>query len=199
MPGIGRDLLDVPFAEMVRNMALAIADGQTALDRNSLETLRALQDEEVDLLHEITEIIEPVTRRVSAGGETIDVTGVTITSSGLNSGPVSMLQAGLLPTFYQFTEASIDIKLSITMREDADAQSTRRTTSGGRPWLGLGGSKAWASSVDYRSANKYSYEAAGASSLHATLRPVPPPGRLEPAITTINLLGDEPVVTRTPG
>ena len=44
MPGIGRDLLDVPFAELVRNLAVGIADGQTALDKNSLETLKTLVD-----------------------------------------------------------------------------------------------------------------------------------------------------------
>jgi hypothetical protein len=196
MPGIGRDLLDLPFAELVRNLAVAIADGQTALDRNSLETLKALVDEKVDLITELTEIIQPAARTVRVGGVPITVTGAEVISTGAPLQEMSMFQAGLTPTFYQFTEAAIEVKLSITMKEDRDAQSAHR--SSGFPWLGLGASRAYASSVDYRSASKYNYEATGSSVLRATLRPVPPPARLEPTVTTINNFSSPPVVTRTP-
>jgi len=201
MPGIGRDLLDLPFAELVRNLAVAIADGQTALDRNSLETLRALVDEEVDLMTELTEIIQPAPRTVHVDGVPITVTGAEVIASGAPEQRMSMFQAGLTPTFYQFTEAAIEVKLSITMREDRDAQSAARTSASsasGLSWLGLGSSRAYASTVDYRSANKYSYEASGSSVLRATLRPVPPPARFEPTVTTINNFSSPPVVTRTP-
>src|SRR5919198_2997497 len=111
MAGIGQDLLDVPFAEMVRNLGLAIADGQTALDRNSLNTLRELVATEVDIVSEVTEVIEPDVRQVQAGAETIEVTGARIYASGVppESRTMNMLQAGLMPTFYQFTEAEIDV------------------------------------------------------------------------------------------
>jgi hypothetical protein len=204
MAGIGRDLLDLPFAELVRNLAIAIADGQTALDRNSLETMRALVSTRVDLLTEITEIIEPEERVVVAGGQQILVTGAKITPSAAPVVPMSMFQAGLLPTFYQFTEASIEVRLSITMREDDQASSAVRSTQSGTAglnagFLGLSASRAYASTVDYRNANKYSYAAQGSSTLRATLRPVPPPSRFEPATTTINMFSQPPVVTRTPG
>jgi hypothetical protein len=200
---IGRDLLDLPFAEMVRNLAIAIADGQTALDRNSLDTLRALVDTEVDVITDVTEVIEPFEHEVEIdvpdadGGtrsETIVVTGARVTASGVPSVRMNMVQAGLFPTFYQFTEAAIEVKLSITMREDRETESVVRTT----PFLGLGLSRAYAASVDYRSANKYSYTATGASVLRATMRPVPAPSRLEPTITTINRLTEPPTVTRSP-
>src|SRR3954451_24255800 len=116
---IGRDLLDLPFAELVRNLAIAIADGQTALDRNSLETLKTLVATNVEVITELTEIIEPEERTLTAGGETITVTGARITPSS-TSIPMNMLQAGLMPTFYQFTEAQIEVRLSITMREVQD-------------------------------------------------------------------------------
>src|SRR5262245_46292916 len=204
MAGIGRDLLDIPFAELVRNLAVAIADGQTALDRNSLETMRALVDTRVDLLTEVTEIIEPEERLVMAGGQSIRVTGARITPSAAPVVPMSMFQAGLLPTFYQFTEASLEVRLSITMREDDQASSAVRSTEKGAVGLnagclGLSASRAYGSSVDYRNANKYSYAAQGSSTLRVTLRPVPPPARFEPSITTINLFSQPPVITRTPG
>ncbi len=56
---VGRDLLDVPFPDMVQNLAFAIARGQMALDRSSLATARTLARERVMLIPEIHEIIEP--------------------------------------------------------------------------------------------------------------------------------------------
>lgn len=202
MAGIGRDLLDLPFAELVRNLAIAIADGQTALDRNSLNTLHTLISETVPLITELTEVIQPEERDVDAGGRPIKVTGARITPSAAPTVQMSMFQAGLLPTFYQFTEASIEVKLSITMREDSDSDSAGRNASPSTnrlEWLGLRASRAYASSVDYRNANKYSYTAEGSSVLRATLRPVPPPARFEPTVTTVNLFSEPPLVTRTPG
>ena len=203
MAGIGRDLLDLPFAEMVRNLAVAIADGQTALDRNSLATLQALVSTEVDLITDITEVIEPEVRSVDiGGGESIRVTGARITPSAAPPVRMTMFQAGLLPTFYQFTEASIEVRLSITMREERTGETTGETISPGLAtgpsWLRLGATRAYASSVDYRSASKYNYQAAGASVLRATMRPVPPPSRLEPAVTTVDVLRQPPTVTTTP-
>jgi hypothetical protein len=202
MAGIGRDLLDLPFAELVRNLAIAIADGQTALDRNSLETLKTLAETDIELITDLTEVIRLDEHEVDTGeGRRITVTGARVDfgEDSVRMATMSMFQAGLLPTFYQFTEASIEVRLSITMREDRDAESTVRTTASGPTWLGMGASRAFASSVDYRSANKYSYAANGASVLRCTMRPVPPPTRLEPAVTTVNLLTDPPTVTRTPG
>jgi len=199
MAGIGRDLLDLPFAELVRNLAIAIADGQTALDRNSLETLHVLLEDTVDVVTDVTEIIEPEERVVQLGAGSIVVTGATVRSSGAPPVTMSMVQAGILPTFYQFTEASIDVKLSITMREDRTDDSSAAARSSGPGFLGLGRSKAYASSVDYRSQNRYSYRAQGSSALRATLRPVPPPSRLDPTVTTVNTIAQPPVVTRTPG
>jgi hypothetical protein len=202
MAGIGRDLLDLPFAELVRNLAIAIADGQTALDRNSLNTLQTLISENVPLITELTEVIEPEERAVDAAGRSITVTGARITPSAAPTVEMSLFQAGLLPTFYQFTEASVEVKLSITMREDTDADSAGRfaSASGNRiEWLGLRASRAYASTVDYRTANTYSYTAEGSSVLRATLRPVPPPARFEPTITTVNLFSEPPLITRTPG
>ena len=196
---IGRDLLDVPFAELVRNLAVAIADGQTALDRNSLDTLRTLAATQIDVLTDITEVIEPDVRSVDvtvpdgSGGsrtQSISVTGARVRASGAPPLRMNMLQAGLLPTFYQFTEAAVEVRIAITLREDQQSQS--------QGFLGLGRSRAYAASVDFRSANKYSYQATGSSVLRATLKPVPPPSRLDPTVTTVNTLTQPPTVTRQP-
>jgi hypothetical protein len=107
---------------------------------------------------------------------------------------MSLLQAGLLPTFYQFTEATIEVKLSITMKE-TETKETKGSTPLGRQTSRLG-ALVFGSPVDYRTANTYSYAAQGSSVLRATLRPVPPPPRLIPSTVTINTLSTPPTVTR---
>jgi hypothetical protein len=205
---IGRDLLDVPFAEMVRNLAVAIADGQAALDRNSLDTLRELVNTNVDVITDITEVItpDPFDVDVPAVGttpaQTIQVTGARVIASGSPGVPMSMFQAGLSPTFYQFTEATIEVRLSITVREDRRENTSGRSSESASPaggFLRLGASRAYASSVDYRSAATFNYEARGASVLRATMRPVPPPSRLQPSVTTVNAIAQPPAVFRSPG
>jgi hypothetical protein len=193
--GIGKDLLDIPFAELVRNLAFAIAEGQLELDRSSIATLQFLIDNHVSIIPEISEVIEPAVRTVPVTGSApIPVTGVTIRSSGAQPVDMSLLQAGLLPTFYQFTEATLEVKLSISMKETETKETSGSTSLGRR--LSKFGALAFGSPVDYRTANTYSYAAQGSSVLRATLRPVPPPPRLIPSTVTINMLSTPPTVTR---
>lgn len=196
---IGQDLLDLPFAEVVRNLAFAIAEGQLELDRNSIETLKSLIETQVNIIPEIAEIIEPTVRTVTVnspdGPKNITITGANIRASGAAPITLSLLQAGLLPTFYQFTEAIIEVKLSISMKRT----STTETTGAGRLGARVGGYSALAfgSPVNYRTQNTFSYTAEGASVMRVTLRPVPPPPRLIPRTVTINTLVNPPIVTQT--
>lgn len=196
---IGQDLLDLPFAEVVRNLAFAIAEGQLELDRSSIETLKFLLENNVNVVPEIAEIIEPAERTVTVTGPdgllNIPITGVNIRASGAAPITLNLLQAGLLPTFYQFTEAQIEVKLSISMKRTEETE----TTGAGRLGTRVGGYRALAfgSSVNYRTANTFSYSAEGASVLRATLRPVPPPPRLIPRTVTINTFTSPPTITRT--
>jgi hypothetical protein len=192
---IGQELLDVPFADLVRNLAFAVAEGQLALDRSSIETLEFLMANEVQIVPEVTEVIEPVERTVSVKGQDVAYTGAQITASGVAPVTMNLLQAGLQPTFYQFTEATIEVKVSISIKRsdddgDGGESPTRIPLKGHRL-------RAFASPVNYRSANTYSYEASGSSTFTATLRPVPPPPRLTPRTVTVNALVTPPTVTIT--
>lgn len=195
--GIGQDLLDIPFAELLRNLAFAIAEGQLELDRSSIQTLQYLVSENVNIIPEIAEIIEPAVRTVTisgAGGpEDIAVTGASVRASGAEPVTMNLLQAGLLPTFYQFTEATVEVKLSISMKR----VGTRETSGAGRLGLRTGGYRtlAFGSSVNFRTSNTYSYSAQGASVLRATMKPVPPPPRLIPRTVTINTFTSPPTIT----
>ena len=194
---IGQELLDIPFADMVRNLASAVAEGQFALDQSSIETLKFLVDEKnaIELIPEIAEIIERASRTVKittpAGDETVTVDGVALRADPGKPVKTTLLQAGILPTFYQFTEALIEVKLSITMKR------TEQSDIEGRPGFLKRRVMAFGSTVNYRTANTYSYTAQGSSLLRITMKPVPAPARLLPDIVTINTLTTPPTVLRT--
>jgi hypothetical protein len=186
---LGRELLDVPFAEMVHNLALAIAQGQLELDRSAIQTLAFLIDpaNSVDLVTEITDVITPVQRTATVpGGDPVNFTSAEVTSSSAAPVHMTLFQAGLSPTFYQFTEASIEVKMSITIREGEP--------SGNRPGTAI---KLHSAPVDFRTSNTFSYTAQGSSVLRATLKPVPAPSRLTPRTITVDATTEPPRVTVT--
>lgn len=193
---IGQELLDIPFGEMLRNLAFAIAEGQLALDKSSIATLQHLLTTNVGLVTQVTEIIEPSVQQVQVGGQTLPVTGASIRASGAQPVTMSLLQAGLQPTFYQFTEATLEVKLSISVKRTEESESESQPGNSPSNILVKGfKTRLFASSVNYRTSNTFSYAAEGASVIRATLRPVPPPPRVTPRTVTVNALVTPPVVT----
>src|SRR5438034_3487814 len=188
MANVGRDLLDVPFPAMVMNLAYAIAKGQLALDRTSLSTARQLAREKVMLIQEMQEIIEPDFRTVDVTikdkdgadhKETIVVTGARIKFESMPPEEFTLLQAGLSPTFYQFTESIIEVKMSISSKTTSTSEFEAGAT------LGINyGPVSFAAHVNYKSSQTYSYSVEGSSLLRTTLKPVPPPARLTPRTIT---------------
>jgi len=186
---IGSELAEVPVGDLLRSVALGIADGQAALDLAAVKTLIALSQTTVDLIPEITEVISPETLEVATDGDTIEVTGARVTATPSDAVQLSALQAGLTPSFYQFAEATIQLKLSVQLRDVREFQS---------PTLGPPVLRAFATSVNPRTQNTYSYSADASSSVTALLKPVPPPSRLVPTTITVNELVQPPAVTVNP-
>jgi hypothetical protein len=196
---VGHDLLDVPFPEMVQKLALAIAEGQMALDMNSIDVAQTLAN---TMIPEETVIV--------AIKETVDGEGnVTGTEVLYNDKEMPLLVYGLNPTFYQFTETIIEVKMAITMKVERSAErefgkkfsfsnktEVKTNFSAGGGLLGslFGAPKvsgsvkntttvAYTSTYNAKYSQKYSYKAEGASLLRTTLKPVPPPDRAIPKIT----------------
>jgi len=183
---VGNELAEVPFGDMLRSVAVGIAEGQHALDLVSLQTLIELTKIKVDLIPEVTEVITPAPFDVPVSGQApVRVTGARV--SATPSAPVQMtaLQAGLEPTFYQFTEATIQLKLSLQLREvkETDADGNKKT-----------GLRAFGSHVNFRTKNTFSYNVEASSSVTAVIKPVPAPPRLVPATITVNALVQPPTV-----
>ena len=190
---VGQELLDVPIADMVRDLAAAVAEGQLALDRASIETLKFLASEAnaIELIPQVVEVISNAPTSVAVSGKNVAVPGVKVTQQPVTPVKTTLLQAGLLPSFYQFTEAFIEVKMSITIKE------TSATQTEGRPGFSKRGVMAFAAPVNFRNQSTYSHSVEGASLLRVTMKPVPAPVRLAPDVVTVNATVTPPVVTRT--
>lgn len=166
MASVGQELLDVPLPEMVLKLALGIAEAQKALDENSVETSKALADTTIPL-------VMAVTQTIAADG----------TVSFTNAAPVdvALLQIGLLPTFYQFSEATIEVSMDI------------KTTTSTETNINMGvkanvGFSMWSASVslDVSHNRKFGKEVKGTSRLVTKLVPVPPPPRIAPELILVD-------------
>ncbi|MFC2993049.1 MULTISPECIES: hypothetical protein [Halomonas] len=112
---------------------------------------------------------------------------------------LSMMELGFTPTFYQFVDTIIEVKIAIRMTRERsysrttsnasrDASNSRESSRKGGGIMSLFGGKRSRSyssdssvqttQVDATYASKYSYSAEGASLLRTKLVPVPPPGVL---------------------
>lgn len=194
MPGptitqVGNELQEAGFGEILRSIAQGIADGQRALDLAAIQTLSVLANTSVEIIPEISEVITPQPLSVPISGQpSIEVTGARVTATPSDPVTINALQAGLLPSFYQFTQADIALKLSISLREATQTESDRSTSFG---------IFAFGSHVNFRTQNTYSYSVDAAASVTATLKPVPANVRLTPSIVTVNALGKGPPTVTT--
>ena len=172
---VGQDLLNVPFAEMVQKLGLGIAEAQFKLDEVSLRLAQMMSGEyEV----EVPDDSDPEKTKIEK--RTAYVT--------FDGDELSMLELGFSPTFYQFVDTIIEVKMSISMsteREYTRKSSTKTVSAMGGGFLFFGGGKARTTSVSASYAAKYQYSAEGSSLLRTKLVPLPPPPILEERIRSV--------------
>jgi hypothetical protein len=142
------------FADLVRLMAEGIADAQLALDRSSATMVQELADTFVDIVPAITE-------KISADGR------VSFEHAAAQS--VSLLALGVKPTFYQFSQATIEVSMDLKLVEQLNENGTRKKGS-----IGL-----FAETANIRFERKLNRDVSVHSKITATLVPVPAPLRLE--------------------
>ena len=143
---VGNELAEVPFGDLLANVAKGIADGQRALDLASLQTLIALSKTVVDLIPEVTEVITPAPFLVPVAGQpSVRVTGARVAATAAEPVKMNALQAGIVPTFYQFAEATIQLKMSIQLREDVDESGNRLVfgSTTGSLWVSEDAGDSW--------------------------------------------------------
>ena len=205
MPNVGAELASVPFGKMIYDMASAIARSQIALDRSSIELVKVLSATKFDYLPDVVEILEPAPRVLQytdadgnlqtvtdSDGQPVMITGVQVNVSPGETFPLTLLQAGVNPTFYQFTNSVIQVKMSVTSTtESDDSLNVSVDTQGDRDFLFSGGTVT--SHVNATFANKFSYSVDGSSSLQTTLACVPPPKAMMPRFILVNAMNPKSI------
>jgi len=227
---IGQELLNVPMGDMIRQMAFAIADGQTKLDENSINTaemmggLTTVYDEDGNVTFDDSRVFfgyEYMTvKEAQAYALTDDALSGTLGDDAIKLSEVltkltknpdgstrdddeeirvpvrhSMMELGFAPTFYQFVDTIIEVKIAIKItrtreythtrtKKDTSVDSARRRK---RSFWGTRKSSSYSrdvatSQVDATYSSKYSYSAEGASILRTKIVPVPVPTALEDRI-----------------
>ncbi len=146
MSSVGEQLLDVPIDEMIKSMAVGIAEAQYNLDKTCIKIAQMMSGTDED-------------DKIDFGNNTY-----------------SLLELGFTPTFYQFVDTLIEVKMSITMTRAQSYKSSSKVK-----WK----YKAVGASVNADYANRYSYSVEGSSVLRTKLVPVPAPSILEERIRAI--------------
>lgn len=209
---MGQELQDIKFGDLILSMASAIADSQVKLDMASLNTLKVLAHTKFDFIPDITEVLEPVPKLVITSQGAITVTGVEVSNTVGDPVQMTLLQAGLTPTFYQFTESDIQIVISLKAAVSTDIEvdsgfefdNTLTTELGfgggissflGSPSGKITNTSHFAAHVNVTTSTKYSYEAQGAATLKTTLKPVAAPARVMPKFISVNAFVNPPQVS----
>jgi hypothetical protein len=186
MPGqaIGQDLLNVPMGDMISQMALAIAEAQLALDESGIRQAElmsgrvVMRDENggfIDATGKASD--EPVFY------DSLVYFGYRRSADNQTTTPerVSMLELGFTPTFYQFVDTLIEVKIAIKMTEETSTTRTSKGYERSSRFSATGRGLFYSTSVtpvDATYSSKYNYSAEGSSLLRTKLAPVPPPSVL---------------------
>lgn len=178
MPNIGQELLNVPMGDMIREMANAIAEAQMDLDKSGMLVAEMMSGEAL--------------LRDADGNVQLDSAGKPIrvdTKVSFAGSPVSMMELGFAPNFYQFVDTIIEVKIAVKMTESVESKVARQTTTKSPASLRLfkrgGTPQAIVSTVDASYTRKYDYSVEGASLLRTKLVPIPPPALFEERVRAL--------------
>jgi hypothetical protein len=159
---VGQELLDVPLADMVSQLAIGIADAQETLDANSLKTTLALAEETIEFVPKIVGLIDE-----DAGTTNVQV---------VKAKDIPLI-AFIRPTWYQFSEVTIEVGMDIKTK----FSTSLKVGVSARAKVGFGPFSA-SIKVDVEHNRKFGKEVHGTSRMVVKMAPVPPPPSLLPEV-----------------
>lgn len=192
------ELSAAPLADLIHAVAMAVADGQFRMDKASLRSAEFMSGRmprrDLDTGQLLTPEGQPtdtahyVNTQVAFGYH-YSQEGERVADS------LSMMELGFVPTFYQFVDTVIDMKLTLRLhRQSADSggtegtvTTTEQSTGGGTGSRSKGKAKTVITTkpVDARYATSYNFSAEMASRVKTKLVPIPPPPLLEERIRAL--------------
>ena len=175
---VGTELLAVPFPEMIQRLGVGVAEAQLKMDKVSMRIARLMAG--YDEAEDEGDVDNPVGLPEDAG-----IKSPRYLVDFGDGKSYSLLELGFTPTFYQFVDTVIELKMSIAVTRTTESKLSRSTTTvkaGGFAVPFVAGGSVSASSVSASFASKYQYSAEGSSLMRTKLVPVPPPAVLETRI-----------------
>lgn len=157
MSSVGQDLLNVPFGDMVLQLASAIAEGQHKLDVYSIELAKIMGDRDKAFVE---------LPKLTPAGDDFE--------EGVER--LSLIGAGFFPTFYQFVDSIIEVKMAISMTRTTKRQVSVKAKA---RWI------CFSASVNASYSSKYSYSVEGSSLIRTKIVPVPIPAVLEDRLKAV--------------
>lgn len=148
------DLEKAPVPQIVQSMAAAISDAQFALDMNAVERLRMMADKK---------------------------NGVKLPN---DTEPRSLLELGLIPSFYHFTETTIEVRVAFSMMQSHEASFGMEIRGEVSVPIKLAMISV-AATVSASYTGRYSFESSGSSVISTRLVSVPPPAPLTELINRL--------------
>jgi hypothetical protein len=142
-----------PLAEMITAMAEAVAEGQLKLDLAAAEAAQELAQTKIQFIPAVRQIID-------AEGK--------ITFEHAPPAEISLLDLGMQPTFYAFSEALLEVAMDLRVIENAQSTTEQKERS------------LFASTRSIRTERKLNRDVKVSSKFSAKLVPVPGPALLRP-------------------
>ena len=175
---ISTEMTNTPFPEMVRLLGVGIAEAQYELDLVSLKIARMMAGYAPD----------PEPEDGSDPPPSSDPPERTLLVRLGDGNEYSLLELGFVPTFYQFVDTLIELKLSLSMSRETNVNRSSTTVNASvRGSVGFFSATASmrVSSVSASYSSKYQYSAEGSSLMRTKLVPVPAPAILEERIRSM--------------
>ena len=157
-------VIDLPIGEIVRSVALAVVEAQSALDANAMTVAERMSGAEVlrdaagRPVLDADRNVQMIDRRV--------VFGTTGAGGARQPTLLSMMELGFTPTFYQFAETVVELRLALRLHQQTDAAGEAQVEVRGAP-------------VDATYRSTYGYDVDGACLVRTRIVPVPAPPLLE--------------------
>lgn len=164
--GSWTEIDDVPFGQVLYNVAESIVRSQAQLDAEAAETMQTLANTEVEIVPEIT-------REVDDDGS------VNVSSEE----PVSrsLLALGFTPTRYQFSETTIEVEFDTKLSRESKTASGSGDDGGPADGAARRGSGLRASTSNNDFHRKLNRDVKSNTKVTAKIEPAPQPTGLSPS------------------
>jgi concanavalin A-like lectin/glucanase superfamily protein len=189
-PNYSEELSGAPLADLIHAVALAVADGQFQMDKASLRAAEFMSGAALLRDMDSGQLLAP-------DGQPSDLPRLVDTRVYFGYGydeegkrvanRLSMMELGFVPTFYQFVDTVIDVKLTLRLhRESAESGGLQGTAATeGRSPRSKAKTVITTTPVDARYSRSYNFSAEMTSKVKTKLVPIPPPPVLEERIRAL--------------